>query len=112
MMRWVVEKTPVAGPSLERENVNAAGVQERLFYDAQGLLERKETMEGEKVVYRDYRNVEGVAVPESVELTNRQGDSVRISFEEPEVNRPVDEAALTPRTEGMTLLPLSDFYGF
>jgi YD repeat-containing protein len=112
MMRWVVERTPVAGPALERENVNSAGVRERLSYDAQGLLSSKETVAGDRVTYRDYRNVNGLAFPESIELTNSRDDTVKVVFDEPEVNRPVDDAALTPRLEGVTVLPFSEFHGF
>ena len=112
MMRWVVERTPVAGPSLVREQINRSGVRERLYYDEQGLLERKETEEGDRVVYRDYRNVNGVAVPESIELSNRRDDTVRIVFDEPEVNQPVEEAALKPNLEGVAVLPFSEFRGF
>src|SRR6266568_1742976 len=112
MMRWVVERTPVSGPALERSNVNGNGVRERLYYDGQGLLDRKETEQGDRVVYRDYRNVDGVAVPESIELTNSRDDTVRIVFEEPEVNRPVEEAALSPHLEGIKVLPFTEFHGF
>ena len=73
---------------------------------------RKETAEGDRVVYRDYRNVEGVAVPESIELTNSRDDTVRIVFEEPEVNRPVEETALSPHLEGIKVLPFTEFHGF
>ncbi|HTG81031.1 MAG TPA: outer membrane lipoprotein LolB [Geobacteraceae bacterium] len=112
MMRWVVERQPVAGPALERDNVNAAGVRERLYYDSQGLLERKETEEGDRVVYRDYRNVDGVAVPESIELSDSRGDTVQVVFEDPEVNRPVEEGVLSPRLEGVKVLPFTEFHGF
>jgi Outer membrane lipoprotein LolB len=112
MMRWVVERTPVAGPALTRENVNSSGVREKLSYDDRGFLARKETEEGDRVEYRDYRNVNGVALPESIEMGNRRGETVRISFDEPEVNLPVDEIALRPNLEGMTVLPFSDFKGF
>lgn len=112
MMRWVVERTPVSGPALVRENVNGAGMRERLFYNAQGLLERKERADGDRVVYRDYRNVNGVPFPESIELASSRGDTVTVVFEEPEVNLPVEEAALSPRLEGITVLPFSEFRGF
>ncbi|HLO26302.1 MAG TPA: outer membrane lipoprotein LolB [Geobacteraceae bacterium] len=112
MMRWVVEQPPAAGPALTRENMNGSGVRERLFYDTQGLLMRKETEDGDRVEYRDYRNVNGVAVPESIELSNRRNDTVRVVFDEPEVNQPVEEAALKPNLEGLTVLPFSAFKGF
>ncbi|HEX8960721.1 MAG TPA: lipoprotein insertase outer membrane protein LolB [Geobacteraceae bacterium] len=112
LMRWVVERTPIAGPALVRENVNSEGVLERLYYDDQGFLERKETVTGDRVAYRDYRNVEGVAFPGSIELTDSRGNMVTVVFEEPEVNKPVEEAALAPRLEGVTVLPFSEFHGF
>jgi outer membrane lipoprotein-sorting protein len=112
MMRWVMERTPVSGPTQTRANVNSSGVLERLYYDDRGLLVRKETEEGDRVEYRDYRNVNGVALPESLELGNRRGDTVRITFDEPEVNVPVDETVLQPNMEGLTVLPFSEFKGF
>jgi len=112
MLRWVVELTPAPGPALVRENINGAGVRERLFYDEQGLLERKETAEGDRVVYGDYRNVNGVALPESIEISNRREDSVRIVLDDPEVNQPVEEVALKPNLEGVRVLPFSEFHGF
>ena len=112
MMRWVVEPAPADGPALVRERINRSGARERLYYGEQGLLERKETEEGDRVAYRDYRNVNGVAVPESIELSNRRDDTVRIVFDEPEVNQPVEEAALKPNLEGITVLPFSEFRGF
>jgi YD repeat-containing protein len=112
MMRWVVERLPVPGPALVREHLNGSGIRERLFYDEQGLLVRKETDEGDRVAYQDYRNVDGVALPESIELENTKGDKVRIIFDDPEVNRSVEEGALTPHLEGLTVLPFSRFKGF
>jgi outer membrane biogenesis lipoprotein LolB len=112
MMRWVVERTPPPGPALVREHKNGSGVDERLFYDKQGLLVRKETEKGARVDYRGYRNVGGVALPETIELANPQGDTVRIVFEDPEVNGPVEEGALKPHLEGLTVLPFTSFKGF
>ena len=112
LMRWVLERTPVAGPALVREHVNGAGIRERLSYDNRGLLERKETEAGDRVDYLDYRNVEGVPFPESIVLTSSPDDTVRVVFEEPEVNRPVQDAVLTPVLVGIVPLPFSDFKGF
>lgn len=49
----------------------------------------------------------GVPFPATIELTDRQGVQVKISFDEPEVNAPVDDGALTPKLEGVTILPLA-----
>jgi YD repeat-containing protein len=112
MMRWVVERTPVAGPALSRENVNRSGRRETLQYDEQGLLQRKVTEEGDQAVYRDYRNVNGVAFPAEIELSDLAGNVVKINFDEPEVNKPLDDAALTPDLAGMKVLPFAEFTGF
>ena len=112
MMRWVVERTPPPGPALVREHLNGSGARERLFYDEQGLLVRKETEEGDRVDYREYQNVDGVALPESIELADLKGDTVRIVFDEPEVNKPVEDGALTPNLAGITVLPFTSFKGF
>jgi hypothetical protein len=52
-----------------------------------------------------------VALPKTVELYNRRGDAVRILFDEPAVNQPVDAESFTPRLEGLTVLPLTKFQG-
>ena len=112
LMRWVVERTPSVGPALKREHVNEAGERELLFYDSRGLLERKETEEGDRVDYRDYQVMDGVPFPASVELIDSRGNLVRIVFEEPELNRPVEDATLVPALDGVTVLPFSQFRGF
>lgn len=112
LMRWVLERTPAVGPALAMAQVNGAGIRERLIYDNRGLLERKVTEAGDRVAYLDYRNVEGVPFPESIVLTTSLDDTVRVVFEEPEINRPVQDAALTPRLEGIVVLPFSEFKGF
>ena len=112
MMRWVVERPPPSGPGTMREHVNGSGTRERLFYDEQGLLVRKETEDGDRVAYLDYRNVDGIALSETIELGNLKGDTVTIFFDDPEVNKPVEEGVLKPNLEGMTVLPFSSFKGF
>jgi Outer membrane lipoprotein LolB len=112
LMRWVVERTPAAGPARTRMNVNGAGGRELLTFDSRGLLEQKETEDGDRVVYRDYQVRDGIPFPESIELTDRRGDNVKISMEEPELNRPVAETALVPTLDGLKILPFSEFRGF
>jgi outer membrane biogenesis lipoprotein LolB len=113
LMRWVAERPPAAGPVPGVvEYTNGSGSHERVHYDAHGLVQWKENEEGDKVVYSDYEEMNGVALPRTVELYGRSGESVRIVFEEPEVNQPVEDAALTPNLEGMKILPLADFKGW
>ncbi|WP_298268472.1 outer membrane lipoprotein LolB [Geobacter sp.] len=112
MMQWVVEGDPLLRPGTTGtvKRTNPAGRTIVATYGPDGFLERKSSEEGE-VLYRGYRSVDGVPFPAVIEFADRAGTSVRITFDEPEVNRPVEEAALTPNLEGLTLLPLSSLKG-
>jgi len=81
------------------------------FYDGKGLLERKIFSSGEEVLFRSYQSAEGVPFPSVIEFIDRNGARVKITFDEPEINKPVDNAALVPNLEGITLLPLASFKG-
>jgi hypothetical protein len=81
------------------------------YYNTQGLLERKKFSSGEEVFFRDYQSSEGVPFPSIIEFIDTNGSRVKITFDEPEINKPVDNAALVPNLEGMTLLPLASFKG-
>jgi len=111
MMKWVVARTPARDPATAPgEIVTPSG--DRIFYDKFGLVQRKVSPEGDEVHFAGYRNVNGIAIPDSMEIKNSRGDTVRIVFDEPELNATVENAVLTPNLEGMSVLPLADFKGF
>ncbi len=114
MMRRIVDDTSISDATDGRrvERTGTDGEKEILFFDERGLLQRKENGEGDSIRYNDYRQINGVAFPSAIEMCNRMGDIVKVSFDEPEVNTPVDDAALVPVIDGMKVLPLSDFKGF
>ncbi|HET6418644.1 MAG TPA: outer membrane lipoprotein LolB [Geobacteraceae bacterium] len=113
MMRWVIENPPAAaaaaGGKLEREGKD--GVREYLYFDERGLLQKKTNDNGDQVLYGDYRQVNGVAFPSTIELHNGQGDTVKVAFDEPEINQPVEDSALVPKLDGIKVLPITDFKG-
>jgi outer membrane lipoprotein-sorting protein len=112
MMRWVVETpTAVNGTGGETERLREDGSKEFLTFDERGLLQRKTNEDGDQVAYSKYRQINGVAFPETIEMRDRQGNTVKVSFDEPEINQPVEETALVPNLEGYTVLPLTDFKG-
>lgn len=113
MMRWVVDAPPAPDgeAATTRELTAADGRKEILCYDDRGLLASKTNEDGDRVVYRDYHDRNGVAFPSNIEISNAQGDSVRISFDEPELNQPIEEAILTPNLEGMEVFPITAFRG-
>ena len=108
LLQWVVARTkaPAAGV---REIVAPSG--DHLYFEQNGLVRRKVSAQGDEVSYAGYNNVNGVAFPESLEIKTSNGDRVRIVFDEPEINSPVESPALTPNLEGYSVLPLSEFKG-
>lgn len=113
MMKWVVDGDPLSSEQKLTvvERTEADGRTLRAFYDAKGLLERKISSNGEEVFYRGYRTIDGVPFPEVIEFTDSRGGQVKITFEEPDLNKPLEAGAFTPGIEGMTVLPLAAFKG-
>lgn len=112
MMRWVIEEDPlfVPGTADTVERTDGKGRKTVARYDGEGLLQRKTSEDGE-AVYRDYLSAGGVPFPSVIEFSDNQGVEVKISFDEPEVNGPIDDSSLTPNLEGLTLLPLQSMVG-
>jgi hypothetical protein len=110
MLQWVVARTPRRAADAAGEMIAPSG--DRIFFDKFGLVERKISPEGDEVSFSGYNTVNGVAFPETMVIKNSYGDTVRIVFDEPEINTPLENAALTPSMEGYKVLPLSEFKGF
>jgi hypothetical protein len=111
ILKWVVERQPTPEPDVfGKDLVTARG--DRLYFDKYGLLTRKISPLGDQVRYSGYASVNGVAFAETLEIVNRFGDTVRIVFDEPEINAALEPVAFTPNLEGMKVLPLADFKGF
>lgn len=102
LMRWLVER-PLDG-------AGAGGEQVQL--NDQGLVTRRTAANGDSVSYGEYAAVGGIAFPMNVELSDRTGMRITLVFDEPEVNGVVDEGALTPVLDRLTVLPLTSFQGF
>lgn len=112
MMQWVVEGSPLYRPEAAgrtEEQTDDGGVT-LATYGPDGLLERKQSARGE-VIYRNYCSLEGVPFPALIEFSDSHGVRVKISFDDPEVNTPLDDAALTPSLEGVTVMPLAGLKG-
>jgi hypothetical protein len=111
MMKWVVVPPPLASrEDGAKEIVSPSG--DRFYLDANGFVERKVSPQGDQVVYKDYHNVDGVAFPDSLVITSRNGATVKIGFDMPQVNQPLDPDAFTPTLKDMDVLPLTEFKGF
>ena len=111
LLQWVVEPPHPAGPSLERSFTRPDGTVEKVYYDRDGFVLRKVNAIGDEVVFGDYRVAEGVAVPWRIEVETAAGDRLKLLFDEPEVNGPLDDELLQPSLAGMEILPLAQFRG-
>lgn len=108
LLKWVMVPAPFPVPA------PAAGQKVVLdgasyYVDEVGMLERKVNEDGDEVVYEGYRVLDGIPVPETIVIRNRLGVTVRVTFDEPQINQPVENSDLTPDLSGMTVLPLSEF---
>ncbi len=107
-LRWIMdmEQADSGEPNGEIVRKNREGKQETVSYNAAGLIARKVTKEGDEVVYREYRSVEGVPFPSAIEFQDKKGTILKISFDEPEINKPVTESALQTHLDGITVLSI------
>jgi len=108
LMRWVMDADP-AGQKDQNGVIERAarqGGQEKVTFEA-GLITSKTNENGDRVFYREYRVVNGVPVATELEIFNGNDDRIRLKLDEPEVNTPLDDAAFTPRLDGLRLLPLA-----
>lgn len=107
LFQWVMAPPPLPVPTPPRQKVEIEGTSYQ--FDEVGMLERKVAPSGDQVSYEGYRSIDGVAFPETVVIRNAAGAEVRIVFDEPQLNAPVEPSALRPELAGMAVLPLSAF---
>ena len=112
LMKWIVESPQPAGPSLERFFTRADGTIEIVYYDTGGFVQRKVNGAGDEVFYSDYRISDGRALANRIELVTSEGSILQLSFDDPEINQPIDSTVLNPRLDGYKILPLKELKGF
>jgi len=108
LLKWVMAPPPLPVPApAAKQRLVRSGVS--YYFDEIGMMERKVSQEGDEVAYEGYRTLEGVAFPGSIAIRNRYGATVRIVFDEPQINGTVEASDLTPDLSGMRVLPLAEF---
>jgi hypothetical protein len=112
LVTWVVEPPHPAGPSLERSFTRADGRVEKVQYNADGFVLKKVNAAGDEVTYGDYRITGLLAVPNLIEIKTATGSRLRLAFDEPEINRPIERDIFSPPLDGYEILPLADFREF
>lgn len=108
LLKWVMAPAPFPVPApAVGQKLLLDGV--RYDVDEIGMLERKVNEDGDEAVYERYRVLDGIPVPETIVIRNRLGATVRVTFDDPQINKPVEGSDLTPDLSGMIVLPLADF---
>ena len=107
LFRWVMAPPPVPVPAQPHLTLSEAGT--AYYFDEEGMLARKVSPSGDEVRYEGYRSVSGVPFPETIAIRNAAGGDVRIVFDEPQLNAPVEPGTLEPNLSGLAVLPLSEF---
>jgi hypothetical protein len=113
MMRWIMDADPppadgVVDGAVER--IARQGGREQVTFE-NGLVIAKSTPAGDRVYYSRYTVVNGVPLATEIDLRNTRDDRFLLTLSEPEVNTPLDDAALLPGLDGMTVLPLAELKG-
>ncbi len=108
MLRWVLAfETPAGGPKdgiITRPTGQGEVEQIRL---ANGLVVEKRLSDGQRVRYHNYTVLAGVPVPLELRMDNADGDHIRLTLEEPEVNIPLADHLFAIPLQGLRLFPLA-----
>lgn len=112
LLNWLMEPPHPAGASLERSFIRPDGSVEKIFYDTAGSVQKKVNSAGDLVTYGDYRVIDGIAVAMVMEIATVDGNKLKLTFDDPEVNRPVEDSVLAPDLKGYEFFPLAGFKGF
>lgn len=112
LLQWILESPHPAGPSLERFFTRADGTVEIVYYEPGGLVQRKVNGAGDEVFYSDYRITGERAVAKRIELIASEGSRLVLTFDDPELNLPIDNSILNPNLAGYEIRPLGELNGF
>ena len=112
LMKWIVESPQPAGPSLERVFTRADGTIEIVYYDTGGFVQRKVNGVGDEVFYSDYRITDGRAIANRIELVASEGSRLVLTFDDPEVNLPIENSVLNQSLAGYDIRPLGELKEF
>ncbi|MDD2502114.1 MAG: lipoprotein insertase outer membrane protein LolB [Geobacter sp.] len=108
MLQWVLASDPPPNAPQDGvvQQVNERGTKEQITLK-HGLVTEKSLASGEQVRYRNYTVLEGVLVPLELQMESSEGDRIRLTLEEPEINTELEPQMFTVPLQGLRLYPLS-----
>jgi hypothetical protein len=111
LLKWTVEPPHPPGPALVRFFKRTDGTLETVYYDPAGFVQRKVNELGDEVFYSDYRITDNRALPNRIEINASEGSRLVLTFDDPELNRPIENGILDPGVDEYKILPLKEFRG-
>lgn len=110
MLQWVLASDPPPNAPQDGvvEQLTERGAKEQITLK-QGLVTEKSLASGEQVRYRNYTVLNGVLVPLELQMESAEGDRIRLTLEEPEVNTELEPQMFNVPLQGLRLYPLSAF---
>lgn len=112
LLSWTVEPPHPSGDALERFFKRPDGTVEVVYYDPGGFVQRKVNGFGDEVFYSDYRISGNRALPNRIEIIAADGSRLTLSFDDPELNQPIENGIFSPGLAGYAIFPLRELKGF
>jgi outer membrane lipoprotein-sorting protein len=112
MMRWVLDSDLPKDAPLNGvfERVGKNGRLEKVTVK-KGVVFEKSMAGGEQVKYREHQLLGGIWLPLELQMQSAEGDRIRLTLEEPDLNTELDGQAFTQPLSGFKLYPLSKLKG-
>ncbi len=109
LLQWVLSHEPPPGAPEQGSitHTNGFGSEETVTLE-RGLVVEKSLKQGERVRYRNYRQLQGVWVATELLMEGADGERITVTLEDPEINEDLGEQAFVPRLAGLKLLPLTE----
>ncbi len=108
MLRWVLDSEPPVGApvsGLIEQQANQGGLEQITLKD--GVVLEKSLKTGELVRYRNHIVLAGVRLPLELQMESAEGDRIRLTLEEPEINTELEPQMFAVPLQGLRLYPLS-----
>ena len=110
LLRWAMDLPPPSSSAsndvVKRTSLVTGGL-ETVIYRS-GLAISKTSSEGDQVAYTNYSLVNGAILAAELLLETANHDRIRIVFDDPEINAPLDDSAFIPEFKNIRVLPLAE----
>lgn len=112
MMRWVLDSDLPKDAPLNGifERIGKTGRLEKVTIK-KGVVFEKSLMTGEQVSYREHLLLNGLWLPMEIQMQSAEGDRIKMTLEEPDLNTELDAQAFNLTLTGYRIYPLKELKG-